>query len=127
MSITFVAVAGPLLVTLMVYVRSCPAVTEVADAVMVTATSAEGLAVTDVVAVLFAEFGSGVLLVTLAVSGIVVVTSTAGVTTSVAVAVAPLASVPIGMVTSPLAVVAPRRFPSMPRPRRTSEWRAACR
>ena len=107
-SITFVAVAGPLLVTSMVYVSCCPAGTELADADMVTPTSAEELTVTDVVAVtaLFARFG-GVLLETLAVSGTVVVTSTWGVTTSVAVAVAPLASVLSGMVTRPPAA-APR-------------------
>jgi hypothetical protein len=96
---TPVAALGPLFVTTMVYVRSCPASTGLGEADFVIETSAEGFTVVVVVEVLLLEFGSATALDTHAVllSG----PAASGVTTIVTVALAPLARVPMLHVTTP--------------------------
>jgi hypothetical protein len=103
--VTPVAGDGPLLVTIRVYVRLLPIPTGLGEAVLVTARSAEDVAVTLVEAVLFAVLGSNSFNVTVAV--FVDVPGAVAVTIILTVAVAALASEPRLQVT----VVVPVQVP----------------
>lgn len=92
---TFVALDGPLLVTVTVYVSVLPAITGSALSVLAIVRSTLPLAVELVVAVLLAELISVCAPVTVAVLEIVPRAVGATMTTSVTVALAPLAKVPI--------------------------------
>ncbi len=92
----FAAGLGPLFVMPIVYVRSAPAWTGSGVSVLVTARSARGFTVVWAVAVLFAVVTSVSLEVTEAV--FVMVPVAFGVTTTVTVALCPLASTPIEQV-----------------------------
>jgi hypothetical protein len=96
---TPVALFGPRLVTVIVYVKFCPTYTMPFDTVLLIARFADKpLTVVEVVALSFPDTGSATALVTLAVllrAGF----ATVGVTTMVTVALAPFARVPIEHVT----------------------------
>ena len=92
-STTPVAVLGPLLVTLIEYVRFAPTVTEV-GAEIVTPKSAVGVTAVVTLAELFVVTGSAGWLVMLTESVIEGTAAAPGVTTIVTASVAPAASVP---------------------------------
>src|SRR2546426_11706872 len=87
-----VAVLGPPLVTLIVYVRFAPTITGSGESVLVIARSAEGLIVVSSVAELLPRLGSNSLALTVAV--LLTTPACVGVTTMVTVAEPPFATVP---------------------------------
>ncbi len=99
--VTPVAVFGPLLVTVMVYVRLFPTSTEPAEAVLLIDRSAAGSTWVVVVQLLLPMLGSATLLDTLAVLLSKPTAAADGVTTMVTVTLAPLFKVPMAHVTVP--------------------------
>jgi hypothetical protein len=108
-TMTPVALLGPLLVTVIVYVNVLPTTTGSGASVLEIDRSAAALTVVVVVELLLLMFGSVTLLVTLAVLLSVPTAAAVGVTTIVTVALAALANVPMEHVM----VVVPLQFPNV--------------